>query len=105
MKKISLKNLNLNETEQLSREKLKNVLGGYTDGTGGGTDVGLSTGDGARVFIITCTAWNSGLRQQVYSSARSDDEYGMRSLDAWVAFYASSSGSNPSCSSSELFYT
>lgn len=33
MKKISLKNLNLNELEQLSREQLKNVLGGSTDGT------------------------------------------------------------------------
>lgn len=28
MKKISLKNLNLSETETLSREQLKNVLGG-----------------------------------------------------------------------------
>jgi len=35
MKKISLKNLNLKEVEQLSREQLKNVLGGYTGGTGG----------------------------------------------------------------------
>ena len=33
MKKISLKNLNLKEVEQLSREQLKNVLGGYTGGT------------------------------------------------------------------------
>jgi natural product precursor len=33
MKKISLKNLNLKEVEQLSREQLKNVLGGYTDET------------------------------------------------------------------------
>jgi len=30
MKKISLKNLNLKEVEQLSRVQLKNVLGGYT---------------------------------------------------------------------------
>ncbi|TJZ50049.1 hypothetical protein FAZ15_21760 [Sphingobacterium olei] len=39
MKKISLKNLNLKEVEQLSREQLKNVLGGFTgssdEGTGG----------------------------------------------------------------------
>lgn len=42
MKKISLKNLNLKEVEQLSREQLKNVLGGFTGGTGGtgGTDPG-----------------------------------------------------------------
>lgn len=33
MKKISLKNLNLKEVEQLSREQLKNVLGGWADGT------------------------------------------------------------------------
>jgi len=38
MKKISLKNLNLKEVEQLSREQLKNVLGGYTGGTRGGGD-------------------------------------------------------------------
>ena len=29
MKKISLKNLNIIEVEQLSREQLKDVLGGY----------------------------------------------------------------------------
>lgn len=34
-KKISLKNLNINEVEQLSREQLKNVLGGWS-----GSDVG-----------------------------------------------------------------
>lgn len=34
MLKISLKNLNLKEVEQLSREQLKDVLGGGTDGTG-----------------------------------------------------------------------
>ena len=34
MIKISLKNLNLKKIEQLSREQLKNVLGGYTGGTG-----------------------------------------------------------------------
>ena len=37
MKKISLKNLNLNEVEQLSREQLKNVLGGFTGGGGSGS--------------------------------------------------------------------
>lgn len=35
MKKISLKNLNLDEVEQLSRDQLKNVLGGYSAGTTG----------------------------------------------------------------------
>jgi natural product precursor len=34
MKKISLKNLNLKEVDQLSREQLKNVLGGNIGGTG-----------------------------------------------------------------------
>jgi len=33
MKKISLKNLNLKEVEQLSREQLKDVLGGATAAT------------------------------------------------------------------------
>lgn len=33
MKKISLKNLNLKEVEQLSREQLRDVLGGWTGGT------------------------------------------------------------------------
>lgn len=33
MKKISLKNLDLEEVEQLTREQLKNVLGGWTGGT------------------------------------------------------------------------
>ena len=37
MKKISLKNLNLKEVEQLSREQLKDVLGGWTGGTGSET--------------------------------------------------------------------
>lgn len=31
MKKISLKNLNFNEIEQLSREQLRNVIGGTDD--------------------------------------------------------------------------
>lgn len=44
MKKISLKNLNLKEVEQLSREQLKGVLGGFTGTTGGtGTDDGGTT--------------------------------------------------------------
>lgn len=38
MNKISLKNLNLKEVEQLSREQLKGVLGGFTGGTGGPDD-------------------------------------------------------------------
>ena len=43
MNKISLKNLNLKEVEQLSREQLKNVLGGFTGGAGGtGTDEGTT---------------------------------------------------------------
>jgi hypothetical protein len=37
MKKISLKNLNIQEVEQLTREQLKDVLGGFTAGTSGGT--------------------------------------------------------------------
>jgi len=41
MNKISLKNLNLKEIEQLSREQLKGVLGGYTGSTG--TDEGTTT--------------------------------------------------------------
>lgn len=40
MKKISLKNLNLDEVEQLSREQLKNVLGGFTGSGGSGTGPG-----------------------------------------------------------------
>jgi hypothetical protein len=36
MKKISLKNLNLKDVDQLTREQLKNVLGGYSNGTTGG---------------------------------------------------------------------
>ncbi|WP_140937580.1 hypothetical protein [Sphingobacterium lumbrici] len=33
-KKFSLKNLNIKEVEQLSRTQLRNVLGGFTGGTG-----------------------------------------------------------------------
>jgi len=44
MNKISLKNLNLKEVEQLSREQLKSVLGGFTGGTGG-TEGGATTAD------------------------------------------------------------
>jgi|GEM_PF-1399619 len=33
MKKISLKNLNLNEVEKMSRSQLKNILGGYSGET------------------------------------------------------------------------
>lgn len=53
MKKISLKNLNLKEVNQLSREQLKNVLGGFTGGTGtdGGTTVSES---GACIAAINC---------------------------------------------------
>lgn len=35
MRKITLKNLNLVEVEQLSKEQLRDVLGGYVGGTGG----------------------------------------------------------------------
>lgn len=42
MNKISLKNHNLKEVDQLSREQLKGVLGGYT-GTTGGTGTGGET--------------------------------------------------------------
>lgn len=45
MRKISLKNLNLKEVEQLSREQLKNVLGGFTGGTDMGTDPGTTEGE------------------------------------------------------------
>lgn len=54
MKKISLKNLNIQEVEQLSREQLKDVLGGSwggETGTGTGTtnwwepETGTSGGD------------------------------------------------------------
>jgi hypothetical protein len=51
MNKISLKTLNLKEVEQLSRAQLKNVLGGWTDGTGG--DVITTEGEGCSVKI-TC---------------------------------------------------
>jgi natural product precursor len=45
MKKISLKNLNLKDVDQLSREQLKNVLGGYSNGTTGVyCDESLTTG-------------------------------------------------------------
>lgn len=36
MKKISLKDLILNQVDQLSREQLKNVLGGYAGSSTGG---------------------------------------------------------------------
>lgn len=56
MKKISLKNLNLNEVEQLSREQLKNVVGGFVDGSGEG-----NCGENAYYdsFLSTCVC-NSG---------------------------------------------
>ncbi|MBL1408208.1 hypothetical protein [Sphingobacterium faecale] len=37
MKKISLKTLNLKEIEQLSREQLKDVIGGWVSSTSGTT--------------------------------------------------------------------
>jgi len=46
MKKISLDNINLDEIEQLSREQLKNVLGGFmynTTGNGGGGETTVPT--------------------------------------------------------------
>ena len=52
MKKISLKNLNLNETEALSREQLKNVLGGYGGGTTG--TIPLPTGGPNCSFTCEC---------------------------------------------------
>jgi len=39
MKKLSLKNINLSEIEQLSREQLKNVMGGYSGGYTSGPDL------------------------------------------------------------------
>lgn len=44
MKKISLKNLNLKEVEQLTRAQLKDVLGGFT-GTSGSTFEPTTTED------------------------------------------------------------
>lgn len=60
MKKISLKNLNLKTTEQLSRDQLKNVLGGYT----GGTDIseGPTTGGCPNV---TCST-DEGIGEEDY---------------------------------------
>lgn len=59
MNKISLKNLNLKEVEQLSREQLKNVLGGFTGGTGGtGTDGGTTGGCG--IADCSCDNGNPG---------------------------------------------
>lgn len=49
MKKISLKNLNLQEVEQLSREQLKNVLGGFS---GSGDD---DSGSGGPNTSCTCS--------------------------------------------------
>lgn len=46
MKKISFKNLNLEEVEQLSREQLKQVMGGFTGSGGSGN--GSGTGSGAQ---------------------------------------------------------
>jgi len=43
MRKISLKNLNTVEVEQLLREQLKDVLGGWSGGTGGGSDTAYCT--------------------------------------------------------------
>ncbi|QNL49826.1 rSAM-modified peptide [Olivibacter sp. SDN3] len=45
MKKISLKNLNLKEVEQLSREQLKDVFGGSASASG--TDSGTCDPDAA----------------------------------------------------------
>lgn len=42
MKKISLKNLNLNEVEELSRSQLKEVLGGYI-GRNGSIEEAMTT--------------------------------------------------------------
>lgn len=55
MKKISLKNLNLKEVEQLSREQLRNVLGGFTDGSGGESEEGTSEGNGCPTGQAPCT--------------------------------------------------
>lgn len=49
MKKISLKSLNVKDVEQLSREQLKHVIGGWT-GSGGSDDDG---GSAARCFCGT----------------------------------------------------
>ncbi|MNT58670.1 hypothetical protein D3C86_1860430 [compost metagenome] len=61
MKKISLKNLNLKDVEQLSREQLKNVLGGFTGSGGSGGSEGSEVG--SEVLEVTCATscrgWDS----------------------------------------------
>lgn len=49
MKKISLKDINLNGIEQLSRDELKKVLGGFDGGYGG-------YGDGGYGGVASCSA-------------------------------------------------
>jgi hypothetical protein len=67
MNKISLKNLNLKEVEQLSREQLKNVLGGFSGGTGETSGPGGSNGDPCPEFCepmggkIICTGSHNGV--------------------------------------------
>jgi hypothetical protein len=77
MKKISLKNLNLNETVSLSREQLKNVLGGYSGGTG--TSVGLPTGGPNCEFTCECIASDGSYYNKYVSCAglTSDEMVGL----------------------------
>ncbi len=51
--KISLKNLNLKEVEKLTREQLKDVLGGQTQQTTGIGVVDCQCGDG-RGTVLAC---------------------------------------------------
>lgn len=91
MKKISLKNLNTNEVEQLSREQLKNVLGGYTGGSGDGTNDGITSAPNCKVgtdctATITkngvttsltgdCTMSTTGTTVSCYCDAATPDQY------------------------------
>lgn len=52
MKKISLKDLNFKDFEKLSKDQLKNVLGGF-DGSGSGED-GSYDGPPTGTCIATC---------------------------------------------------
>jgi len=71
MKKISLKNLNIQEVEQLSREQLKDVLGGSWGGsTGTGTTNWWDTETGSLGECITeCKCTRDGVEYTVPNSA------------------------------------
>lgn len=81
MKKISLKNLNLNEVDQLSREQLKNVLGGYTVGTSSGittekvtTNYDCNCSSGKHCFVSVANNPTSDQIKQACESCCNPDE-------------------------------